>query len=124
MIDATLEQLLGGVTERSVPDVVKQRCRPHQSSVPTPPVGVEQAVAPQRHRIVDPAGELHGSDGMTESAVLGSRKDQIGESQLPNRAQSLQRAAVDQRSFQRIGIDEPVNRIPKRRDWMNDRRQE
>ncbi len=112
VIDAVLEQLLGRVAERRVADVVEQRReRATRRRSGLRGSAVEEVGRLLGQRVVDPAGELHGAEDVAEAAVLGAGKDQVGEPELVDEAQALQRTAVDQRRLEVVGADEAVNRI-------------
>ena len=113
VVDAALEELFGRVAERRVPGVVEERREPHEPARPAALVGGEQLRALGEQGVEHPAGERHGAENVREAAVLGAGIDQEGEAELMNEAQALQRTAVDQRRFERVGFDEAVDRIAK-----------
>ncbi len=124
MREPVLEQLLGGVAERRVADVVEQRGQPHPPALGAARVGVEQVGRLLGQRVVDAAGELHRAQGVAEAAVLGAGEDQMGETELAHPAQTLERTRGEHRRLEVVGADVDVNRIAERehRSVVSERR--
>lgn len=101
------------MTEGSMSDVMEQSCGPDQSPISTVWLVVEQVRIAAGQSVVDPSGELHRAEHVTESGVLRAREHQRGEAQLSNRPEALDGPAVDQCSFEGVGMNEPVNRVAK-----------
>ena len=114
VVDAALEELLGGVAERSVAGVVEERRESGEAPRPPALFRRQQARALAEQRVDHPAGERHRAEDVRKAAVLGAGIDQEGEAELVDEAQALLRPAVHQRRFEGVGLDEAVDRIAER----------
>ena len=111
VIDTDLETIFGGVAERCMTDVVKQRGGAHQPPRQGP-LALGHQIGPLDEKgVEDAAGEVHGAESVAEAAVLGTRVDEEGEAELVDPAQSLHRPAADQSRLERIGVEKTVDRV-------------
>ena len=106
------------MAERPVPDVMQKRCQKHYLFAIRIPFSVlthDDIRKPTRHEIY--------ADAVCEAAVGGTRKNQIGETQLTNAAQTLKLTGIHQFPRDSIRIvpsavtasaedDQSVDRIP------------
>src|SRR6185436_16992168 len=81
MVDLLLEQLIGRVAERSVPDVVEEGGGARQPPLAAAGAGREEPLALGAEGVIDPAGEMHGAQHVAEAAVLGAGEDKEREAE-------------------------------------------
>lgn len=117
------QQLLGDVRKWSVAQVVQQRhvSGDSQQAYPLPLIGnktqrSEQTIETEAtsHLLQHPGGDLEGTEGMFEAAVASTGVNPIGEPQLRDRSQALDRCTVEQREIFPLQTNQPVNRISDR----------
>ena len=99
-----------------------------QQAYPLPLIGdktqrSEQTIETETtsHLLQQPGGHLEGTEGMFEAAVASTGVHPIGEPQLRDRSQALDRCTIEQREVFPFQTNQAVNRISNRfRQDQND----
>jgi hypothetical protein len=107
----------------SVTQVVQQRhvSGDSQQAYPLPLIGdktqrSEQAIETEAtpHLLQQPGGDLEGTEGMLEATVASTWINPIGEPQLRDRSQALDRSTIEQREIFPFQTNQTMNRISDR----------
>src|SRR6185295_10621648 len=101
--------LLRGVRERHVPQVVAEHRQPHRR--PEARARRVRQVRGRRHRVEHAGGDVHGAQRVRVPGVRGARERHVPEAQLPHAAQPLVEAGVDDRALLVADGDGPVDRV-------------
>jgi len=106
-----------------VTQVVQQRhvSGDSQQAYPLPLIGdktqrSEQAIETEAtpHLLQQPGGDLEGTEGMFEATVASTWINPIGEPQLRDRSQALDRSTIEQREIFPFQTNQTMNRISDR----------
>src|SRR5260221_6357693 len=96
---------LGGVREREMAEVVKQRCEAnnlppcHECIVVREDVEVPMPVPFMRQDIEDSSSQFHHAERVFKSTMRCSRVDEVGQRQLMYVSEPLKRPGVDRGNF-------------------------
>jgi hypothetical protein len=106
-----VQQVLGDMAERSMPNVVEQRGKPHGLPVMVVKHRVQLAERVTRDPIENSVRNVHGSYYVLEPRVEGARVHQMGESKLPYTSKALEYARVDHGALEVRDQDESMDRV-------------
>ena len=94
------ENLLAGVAEGPVADVVQQQRRAHEAPLIRHVAFVAEEMATVAHQLVECArAHCERAERVREARMLGGRKREVREAQLPQAAQTLHRRKIEQSRF-------------------------